>query len=167
MRKKLSIFFGVGGVLFALDQLTKHWIVTSLTRYDTLPVIDGFFQIVRVHNTGGVFGILRNLPQGFTTPFFVVAGLVALGVLFHLLRQTPSERTGVIAALGAIFGGALGNLLDRIRHGHVVDFLDFYIGKYHWPAFNIADASISVSVIYLLWLSFRKQDPFAPSEPSS
>jgi signal peptidase II len=156
-----SRFYWVIGVtltILLLDKITKTIIKETFSFHDVVVVIPGFFQIVRVHNSGGAFGILRDLPTHFTTPFFLGVGIIALLVLFHLLKTTPKEERGSLIALSAILGGAIGNLTDRIVQGYVVDFLDFFVGKYHWPAFNVADSAITCGVLYLLVVSFFKKE---------
>lgn len=155
-----GIFFGVLFLVLVLDQFTKELILRHIGLHEMIPVIPGFFQIVHVHNRGAAFGILRHLPEAITTPLFLTIGALALILLFFLLRKvSPQDRT-VFVALGGIAGGAVGNLLDRLRHGYVVDFLDFYLRQYHWPAFNVADSAISVGITYLVVRSLLGKDPF-------
>lgn len=158
------IFWVVFFAVFLLDQWTKGWIVDHLNFHDVIPVIPGFFQIVRVHNRGAAFGFLRHLPEGVTTPLFLGVGVLALLFLGILLRKVSPKDWQVLVALGGIAGGAVGNMFDRIRYGYVVDFLDFYVGKYHWPAFNIADSAISVGVAYLILRTLLGRDPFRPED---
>jgi signal peptidase II len=119
----------------------------------SIPIIPGFFQLTLVHNTGAAFGVGNR----WSTTFFVLTSLAALGVIIYLfVRLKPSERFSK-RGLILIMSGAIGILVDRIRFGYVVDFLDAYVGKLHWPAFNVADAAITVgAVLYaidLLWPS--------------
>jgi signal peptidase II len=136
--------------ILALDQITKLVIVRSLTLGQTIPVVPGLFNIVYVLNPGAAFGFLASLPDGFRNPFFVLISVAAavLIVAYHArhLRALVLPSLG----LGLILGGAVGNLIDRLRYGMVVDFLDFYLHRYHWPAFNVADSAISVGVGLML-----------------
>ncbi|HEU4950446.1 MAG TPA: signal peptidase II [Holophagaceae bacterium] len=129
-----------GGVL-ALDLGSKLWILSRLREGESLTVIPGFFNLSLGFNTGAIFGSLQGLPEWARFTIFTVAGIAALiyfGGLF-LREDTPTaERT----ALGLILGGALGNGLDRLLHGHVVDFLDFVFGGWHYWTFNLADTAI-------------------------
>ena len=136
-------------VVLVLDQLTKAWALQALMPGRTVPVIDGFFSLTLVTNPGLAFGMLSTTPAGWR---WVVA-LLSIGALSVLavvgLRMLPGGGRLTPLALGLIFGGAVGNLIDRGRFGAVVDFLDFYWRSYHWPAFNAADSAITVGVALL------------------
>ena len=133
----LSLPFSVLG----LDALSKLWVLSRLHEGETLALIPGFFNLSLGFNTGAIFGSLQGLPEWARTLIFTAAGLAALlyfGSLF-LKEGTPSvERV----SLGLILGGAMGNGLDRLMHGHVVDFLDFVFGSWHYWTFNLADSAI-------------------------
>jgi len=136
-------------VVLVLDQLTKVWALQALIPGRPVPVIDGFFSLTLVTNPGLAFGMLSTTPPGWR---WVVA-LLSIGALTVLavvgLRMLPGGGRLTPLALGLIFGGAVGNLIDRGRFGAVVDFLDFYWRSYHWPAFNAADSAITVGVALL------------------
>lgn len=136
-------------VVLVLDQLTKAWALQALMPGRPVPVIDGFFSLTLVTNPGLAFGMLSTTPAGWR---WVVA-LLSIGALTVLavvgLRMLPGGGRLTPLALGLIFGGAVGNLIDRGRFGAVVDFLDFYWRSYHWPAFNAADSAITVGVALL------------------
>jgi signal peptidase II len=106
-------------------------------------VIPDLFQLTLVHNTGAAFGVGR----AWSIPFFVIASLVALGVVGYLFHRLDESEKGSLWGLVLILSGAVGNLVDRIRFGYVVDFLDLFVGTRHWPAFNVADAAITVGAI--------------------
>lgn len=142
-------------LVIALDQFTKHWIVQVFSFGEASPVTS-FFNLVRAHNTGAAFSFLAT-AGGWQRLFFIVVASVASAVILYLLRK-HGRQTLFGLALSLVLGGALGNLIDRIRWGYVVDFLDFYYGSYHWPAFNVADMAITGGVILLVWDSFRKPD---------
>ena len=135
--------------VLALDQITKHWIASRFPLYETQPLISGFFNLVHVRNRGMAFGIMNRpgADWGFTLLLCATLGAVAL-LLFWFYRL-KSEDKGTAIPLSLILGGAIGNLLDRMRFGEVIDFLDFYIGPYHWPAFNVADSAITVGTLWL------------------
>ena len=135
--------------VLALDQITKHLIASRFPLYETQPLISGFFNFVHVRNRGMAFGIMNRpgADWGFTLLLCVTLGAVAL-LLFWFYRL-KSEDKGMAIPLSLILGGAIGNLLDRMRLGEVIDFLDFYIGPYHWPAFNVADSAITVGTLWL------------------
>jgi len=136
-------------VVLVLDLLTKHLALERLPPGRPVHVVDGFFSLTLVMNPGLAFGMLAGTPAGWR---WLVA-LLSIGALTVLavvgLRMLPTGGRFTPLALGLIFGGAVGNLIDRARFGAVVDFLDFYWRGYHWPAFNVADASISVGVVLL------------------
>lgn len=133
------------------DQLTKAMIVSRLAVHASVQVVPGFFNLTLVTNRGALFGMLHDLPDPHRAVLFtaVPALAVALVLLFQW-RTAPDDRLAQ-AALALILGGAAGNLGDRIRLGHVIDFLDVYVGTRHWPAFNVADSAICVGVGLLLY----------------
>lgn len=142
-------------VVIVLDQLSKHWIVQTFSFAESRPVTD-FFNLALAHNTGAAFSFLAE-AGGWQRLFFIMVAVVASAVMLYLLRKHGREVLFSMA-LSLVLGGALGNLIDRIRWGYVVDFLDFYYGSYHWPAFNVADMAITGGVILLVWDSFRKPE---------
>jgi signal peptidase II len=148
----LRKFRGPGLAAFVVviaDQASKAWIVSRLDLYDARAVIVRFFHIVHVRNTGVAFGLLSNFDPAWMNPLLLAISLVAVaGVLasLHFLPQSAPASCG----LGLILGGVIGNLIDRARHGYVVDFLDVHWGRLHWPAFNVADIGITIGVFLLL-----------------
>lgn len=144
----------LAALVVVLDQITKLAIMDSLTAYQDVVALTGFFNLVHVHNTGAAFSLFADQP-GWQRGFFVVLALVAAGVILYLLRRTRGQPL-FCAALALILGGAVGNLIDRVLYGHVIDFLDFYLGTWHWPAFNVADSAITLGAALLIWDSFRK-----------
>ncbi len=157
MRKALLVA-GVALAVVALDQASKHYIRSTVALYESFPVIDSFFHITHVRNPGGAFNFLSRSPESVRLPFFYLATVFALGALLYFLRQIPAHQPGLVIALAGVLGGAIGNLIDRIYYGGVTDFLDVFVGDYHWPAFNVADSFISIGVIVLLIHSLRAVD---------
>jgi signal peptidase II len=151
MTPKLKLFLGALALSIPLDQLTKEWILRSLSYSDEIPVVPGFFHITHVRNPGAAFGMLATSPEPVRLFFFIGVTLVAIGLIFSFYRKlAPGDRFSALS-LGLILGGAVGNLLDRLRHGEVVDFLHFRLwGGYTWPDFNLADSFIVVGVILLV-----------------
>jgi len=143
----------LSAVVIALDQLTKQWVSQSLAFGEAIPVMPSF-NLVLAHNTGAAFSFLAG-AGGWQRGFFSVIAVVAAAVIVHLLRKHHEEKIFSLA-LALILGGALGNLIDRILLGHVVDFLDFYVQGYHWPAFNVADMAITGGAGLLIWGSLKK-----------
>ncbi|BBL23400.1 MULTISPECIES: signal peptidase II [Comamonas] len=133
--------------IIALDQITKQWILDVYQLGDWTP-ITGFFNIVRAHNTGAAFSFLAD-GSGWQRWLFVGIGVVATLLIVWQLRKHPGDKLFCFA-LSSILGGAIGNVVDRLQHGYVVDFLDFYWGSSHFPAFNVADVGISVGAACLI-----------------
>ena len=134
----------------ALDQISKVQIMQTMRLHESIPVVSEFFSLTYIRNPGAAFGLLASSGQTFRLIFFGLTSVFALGLLgmiFFRLRQ--DDWIGQLSIAG-ILGGAIGNLLDRVRFGEVIDFLDFYVNGYHWPAFNVADAAISVGVFFLI-----------------
>jgi signal peptidase II len=134
----------------ALDQISKVQIMHTMRLHESIPVVSEFFSLTYIRNPGAAFGLLASSGQTFRLIFFGLTSAFALGLLgmiFFRLRQ--DDWIGQLSIAG-ILGGAIGNLLDRVRFGEVIDFLDFYVNGYHWPAFNVADAAISVGVFFLI-----------------
>lgn len=150
-------------VIVAFDQLTKFIIDRAMPLHDSIPVIDNLFSLTYIRNTGAAFGIFAGSAAAFRLPFLVVFSLVAIGFVVAMLRRLPDGETGLITALAFILGGAVGNLIDRVVYGEVIDFLDFYWSGYHWPAFNVADSFITVGVAITVFylVKAKGQDPFA------
>lgn len=139
--------------VIALDLLTKQWVVQAFSYGDSLP-LTSFFNLVRAHNSGAAFSFLAE-AGGWQRLFFIAVASIASAVIIYLLRKHHWE-TLFSLSLSLVLGGALGNLIDRIRWGYVVDFLDFFYGTYHWPAFNVADMAITGGVMLLVLDSLRK-----------
>jgi signal peptidase II len=163
LQKKACLFLAITGIVVLLDQLTKGWIIATLRLHEGFPVIDGLFNIVHVRNPGAAFGFLAGASPAFRSVFFITITLAAVLLILHYLwqtlKQTGTEKLSLIFSLSLILAGAVGNLIDRVRFGEVVDFLDVYIGTYHWPAFNVADASISTgAAILVIALFVRKEE---------
>ena len=134
----------------ALDQFTKWLVVRSIRPEESRVVISGFFSLVNWRNTGAAWGILRDYNLVLTA-----VSLLTVLALYLFRHSFQLHRPGPRIALGLIAGGIIGNLIDRVRVGHVIDFLFFYIGQYHWPAFNVADSAICVGVGLYIILSWR------------
>ena len=139
----------LAAAILVADQITKWWALHGLRFGEAVPVISGFFSLTLVMNPGLAFGMLAGVPETFRW----MVGLLSIGAVVILAviaaRLLPTGGPWTRLALGLIFGGAAGNLIDRLRFGAVVDYLDFYWGAYHWPAFNVADSAITVGVTIL------------------
>ena len=150
-------------VIVVFDQLTKVIVDRTMPRHHSIPIIDAFFNLTYVRNTGAAFGIFAGSAEIFRRPFLILVSVVAIGFILVTLKRLPDTAKGIITALAFILGGAIGNLIDRVIHGEVIDFLDFFWGDYHWPAFNLADSFITVGVMITLYflIKAKGEDPFA------
>jgi len=145
--KRFLPFWITGGVIFLADQLTKHLVIKALPLHSRVEIIPGFFNLVHVRNTGVAFSLFAHLQEA--TLIFGMVALCAVAVLHFIVARLEYARLWDIIPLGLILGGAVGNFTDRIRMGAVIDFLDFYIGNAHWPAFNVADSAITCGAVLL------------------
>lgn len=154
---KITVIGIVAGAVLILDQATKAWVLANLPLGGSIPVIPGFFDLTHVHNPGGAFGFLAGMSPEIRSLLFVAVSLLATGLILYFYWQTPVGQRVLAVGISLLFGGAVGNLVDRIRFGIVVDFLDLYAGDLHWPAFNVADSAITVGVIIFAYhILFRK-----------
>lgn len=145
----LRLLLAVTLPLYFLDQLTKWATLHFIPLHDEIPILPGLFNLVHVTNTGSAFGLMRGWFS-----FHVVFGTVMAVVIFWMLFRAGTDTLSRLAC-ALILSGIFGNITDRLLHGHVIDFLDFYVGGHHWPAFNIADSAIVIAVGLFLWASFK------------
>jgi signal peptidase II len=158
MRKKYVILAGVSGLIVALDQLLKIYVHTHYQLGESIPVLPGYFNITYVRNFGAAFGILGDSHPAFREIFFLAMPPVALLIILVIMRGVAEADRWQILALSSVFGGAVGNYIDRVRFRYVIDFLDFHLKeKFTWPAFNIADMAIVGGVGLLLVLMFKEE----------
>jgi signal peptidase II len=144
------------GILL-LDQWTKYLIVQRLLLYQKVEVIQGFFNLVHVRNTGGAFGIFGGEKGGLGSILFLVVSLIAIGAILFLFIKIGEDKKTLALSFSLVLGGAIGNLIDRLQYGEVIDFLDFQLSSTHWPAFNVADSAICIG-IGLMALELLKRD---------
>ena len=152
---KLRISLLLAFVVLILDLGTKQWVVRTLSHGDQVPLTD-FFNLVLTYNAGAAFSFLSE-AGGWQRWFFTIVAIVASCVIAYLLHRHTKDKLFCVA-LSLILGGALGNLWDRVTLGHVIDFLDFHVSGYHWPAFNVADSAITMGAILLVADSFFRKD---------
>ncbi len=156
---RYRILLGVAAGTVALDQASKLIVVRAIPDHDMVPVIRGVFNLVNLRNRGAAFGFLNSPHIEWQFWLFLGAAAVAAWAIWRLARDAAYDRR-LFWGLGAILGGAVGNLADRIRLRAVIDFLDFHIGAWHWPAFNIADSAICVGaglVLLTMWRPGRRR----------
>lgn len=151
MRKNILILVIGAAVVVAVDQITKWAVVSRFTLHESYPVIQGFFNLVYVMNPGAAFGFLAKASESFRSLFFIGMTLFVMLLIIYYVIKSKEDRSLNVICMTLIFSGAAGNLLDRVRFGAVVDFLDFYIHTWHWPAFNVADSAITVGAVLMIW----------------
>jgi len=163
MKNKYYWVSSILGLILILDQATKYLVEKHIRLYETILVIPGFFNLTHVRNRGAAFGILANVPGIWRSLFFISVTIIAVAVIGFLIK-TATERLQIIA-FSLIAGGAVGNLIDRLRYTEVVDFIQWYVKDHYWPSFNIADSAISVGVTLLVidMLFTQKQEEKAKS----
>ena len=163
MTTKCKSVLGWLTFIVIVDQLTKIIVDRSMPLSQSIPIVKGFFSLTYVRNTGAAFGIFAGSAEIFRRPFLIVVSLVAIGFILAMLKRLPEKERGLMTALSFILGGAIGNLIDRIFYGEVIDFLDCFWGSYHWPAFNIADSFITIGVGMTAFCLYKNkgEDPFA------
>lgn len=159
LTRKYAILIFLTPLIVVLDQWTKAIVMKRYHLGETLSLISGFFNFTYVRNTGAAFGILAQADPAFRVPFFVAVPVIALAAIGYVFSKLPPADVRLSSALSLVIGGAFGNLVDRLRHGYVVDFIDFH-WRYeaHFPAFNIADIAICVGV-GILMLDLLLQSP--------
>ena len=146
----------VGAAVLVADQATKALVQYAMVPHQSIPILP-FFAITYVRNTGAAFGILAAAPSSVRLPVFFAVTLVAGVALLAYLRRTPPDQRWLVGALGAILGGAIGNLICRARYGEVIDFLHLHWGELYWPMFNVADSAITVGVAIVLLHARRER----------
>ncbi len=147
----------LAAVLVAIDQLTKYLIVLAIPLNTGIPIISGLLNLVHVGNTGGAFSIFAGSRSPWRQYIFIALAIVVIAAIaFAYLKAGKKDNWSRVAYV-LIAGGACGNLIDRIRLGEVIDFVDVYVGRWHWPAFNVADAALSTGAVMLLISLIRKK----------
>lgn len=139
----------LSAAIIVVDQATKWWAVKALFGKPPVVVIPGFFDLTLVYNTGAAFGFLRN-AGGWQNTFFVVVAVIVSMFLASMLRRLNNRDLQSAVAFALVLGGAVGNVIDRLRRGYVVDFVHWYYDDWHWPAFNIADSAITIGAVLLV-----------------
>jgi signal peptidase II len=161
--KRAFPYLALIGGLAALDQITKFLVASRVGLYRSFSVIPGFFNITHIHNSGAIFGFLSNSHK---LPVFLLltgSSFLALGFVIFYFIKTPASERFVRLSLALILAGALGNLIDRLGRGYVIDFLEFYHKSWSFPSFNVADSCITIGAILLVLASFRRKQACTPS----
>jgi signal peptidase II len=145
-RSNSLAWLGLSALVIALDQLSKAWVLATLPEFQQVPVIDGFWNWFRTYNTGAAFSFLSD-AGGWQKYVFVGLAIVISAVLVRILARTPRDDWKTAAPFALVIGGAIGNVIDRLLHGHVVDFIQWYWRDHYWPAFNLADSAIVAGAV--------------------
>ena len=141
VRRNALPWLALSLLVLVLDQASKAWVLSSLPEYTAIPVIDGFWNWYRTYNTGAAFSFLSD-AGGWQQYFFIALAIGITGLLGYWLSRTPRGDWKTALPYALVIGGAIGNVIDRVLHGHVVDFIQWHWRDFYWPAFNIADAAI-------------------------
>jgi signal peptidase II len=154
----------LGVMIVVVDQVTKYWIMQSMRLHESIPIIPNLFSLTYIRNPGAAFGLLAGSSNAFRMVFFGITSLFALALLGTILLRLPEKDWMGQLSIAGILGGAIGNLIDRLRFGEVIDFLDVYVESYHWPAFNVADSAITVGVACLIMhFAFERKETALPA----
>lgn len=148
----------LAAVILVADQAVKLAVMQSLTLWERTAVIPGFFNLVHYRNPGAAFGLMDGPNLPWRDALLIGITVLAIVLILYMLLTSRQRERWLCLGLGAILGGAAGNLVDRIYLGMVVDYLDLYLGTFHWPAFNLADAAISLGAVTVLVASFLRKD---------
>jgi signal peptidase II len=150
MKNKYVLLFFVSGVLVVMDQYTKLLVSLHIPLNYSVKVVNGFFNFTHIRNSGVAFGLFASQQYEYKALMFIVISIIAIMAILIIFHQTPQQKKIVLTGLILIFSGAIGNLIDRSLHGEVIDFIDFFVNKSHFPAFNIADSCITIGVILMV-----------------
>ena len=164
--RRYNVLLVVGSLVVLIDQITKIWVDKTMNLYESTPIVPGLLDLDYIRNTGAAFGFLSGSHAGFRIPFFILVSSVAIGIILFLFYKLEESEVMMPLALSLVLGGAIGNLIDRIRLGEVIDFILFHYKAFRWPAFNVADIGITVGVTLLVLKIFllEKREP-AKSAP--
>lgn len=166
MKHRLFFFLFVL-ILLAADQVSKAIIAQKVAFLSSKSVIPGFFNLTQIRNRGAIFGSFSQSGNQLVYWLLTLTSFAALALVIYFFLNTPTSERFMIFSLSLILAGALGNLTDRIFRGYVIDFLDFYLKKWHWPAFNLADSCISVGAVFLIFIVlFKRKAKCIPSSSS-
>ena len=149
-------YLSITGLVIVLDQVSKWWMISWLSLYETVAIMP-YFNLTMAHNHGAAFSFLAQAGGWQRWLFIGLAVIISVVLLVWLAKLKPTAKLEAVS-LSLILGGAIGNVMDRIYYGYVIDFLDVYVGTSHWPAFNIADSAICIGAVLLILDSFKPED---------
>lgn len=156
MSLKYRLTLIISGTVLILDQITKALVHNLMPLYHSIEIVPNFVHLTYIRNTGAAFGFLAGSRSTLRMAFFLLVSIVAIACIVYLLKNLRPNRNIPTVSLSLILGGAIGNLIDRLRMGEVIDFIDLHWHRLHWPAFNVADSAISIGVILLFIQIIRK-----------
>ena len=157
LKRKYTVLLATVGLVVLADIFTKVYINSTMMLHESFAVIDGLFNITYVRNPGSAFGFLAGASPVFRSMFFPFVTAVVIIMMLYYIIKSKIEEPLMMFSLSLIISGALGNLIDRVRFGEVIDFIDVYVGSHHWPAFNVADSAISIGAVLLILDVFKHQ----------
>ncbi len=155
--KHRSFYFLLILVLLIVDQITKAIVFQKIAFLSSQSIIPGFFNLTHIHNRGAIFGFFSQSDSQLLHIMLMLATLVALALVVYYFFMTPPPKKLAKISLSLILAGALGNLIDRVFRGYVIDFLDLYVKKWHWPSFNVADSCVNIGAFLLVFIVFFKR----------
>jgi len=164
IQRTAAIWLLLSIIVIILDQWSKAWVLSSLPEFEPVPVIDGFWNWYRTYNTGAAFSFLSD-AGGWQQWFFMGMAIIISGVLSVFLFRTPRNDWRTALPYALVIGGAIGNVIDRFIHGYVIDFIQWYVGHYYWPAFNLADSAIVGGAIGLVLFGLRANQQHSNEKP--
>ncbi len=156
LKKKYLILLSTSTAAVLLDFITKAYIDSHMSLHESMMVIPGLLNITYVRNPGAAFSFLASASPGFRSVFFLTVTILAIILVLYYIAKSMTEESLMIFALSLILSGALGNFIDRVRLGEVIDFIDVHLGAYHWPAFNVADSAITIGACLMLFTLFKR-----------
>jgi signal peptidase II len=165
LNNKYFLLLIISGTMIVLDQYTKFMVTLHIPLNYSIQVVEDFFNLTHIRNSGVAFGLFADQQSEYKALMFIAISTIAIMAILVIFHQNPKDKKLVQSGLILIFSGAIGNLIDRTLHGEVIDFVDFVINGYHFPAFNVADSCITIGVsLMVVDLFFGKSEPDAPSE---
>ena len=156
LKRKYLIFFTTVAASVFFDIITKAYVDSNMSLHESVVVIGGVLNITYVRNPGAAFSFLASASPGFRSVFFLTVTIIAIVLVLYYIAKSKADEPLMIFALSLILSGALGNFIDRVRLGEVIDFIDVHLGAYHWPAFNVADSAITVGAFIMLFALFKR-----------
>jgi len=156
VNSKYRLMVLISSAVLVLDQITKFWVHQTMALYQSIEIVPHFVSLTYLRNTGAAFGLLAGGRSPLRTIFFILVSALAIGCIFYLFKTLRPQQKTMAVSLSLVLGGAIGNLVDRIYMGEVIDFIDLHWYQLHWPAFNVADSAITIGVGLLFVQMLRK-----------